>query len=414
MPCCPSCNSQKVWKDGIRQTREGETQRYLCQDCGYRFSEAPLKKSKAFRDERRVHRVPINSGVSLPFRCQIGANPSKGAKNLVKVENRINNWAAGATKLTEAELKGKIIEYAWNLKRNGYAESTITTYSSILRVLSRRGGNLNDPDSIKDTIALQEHWSKGRKSNVVKAYSLYLKMQGMTWEKPKYKPVEKLPFIPTEKEIDALISGSSKQMASYLQVLKETGARRGEALQLKWTDVDFVSGTLRITPEKGSMPRIFRMSERLARMLSRLPRTSSKIWVYKNVFYLDKGFRRMRQKVAHSLANPRLMRIHFHTLRHWKATTEYARTKDILYVQKLLGHRSLKTTLKYIQLVDMPQEERFISKVAMNVKEATKLIELGFEYVTGEYSDGGKIFRKRKISYLGSGSVPVGSWSSMD
>jgi hypothetical protein len=50
----------------------------------------------------------------------------------------------------------------------------------------------------------------------------------------------------------------------------------------------------------------------------------------------------------------------------------------------------------------MPQEERFISKVAMNVKEATELIDLGFEYVTGEYSDGGKIFRKRKTTYLGS------------
>lgn len=89
-------------------------------------------------------------------------------------------------------------------------------------------------------------------------------------------------------------------------------------------------------------------------------------------------------------------------LRRQKSTTEYARTKDILCVQQLLGHRSLKTTLKYIQLVDMPQEERFISKVAMNVKEATELIELGFEYVTGEYSDGGKIFRKRKTTYLGS------------
>ena len=50
----------------------------------------------------------------------------------------------------------------------------------------------------------------------------------------------------------------------------------------------------------------------------------------------------------------------------------------------------------------------------MNVKEATELIELSFEYVTGEYNDCSKIFRKRKISYLGSGSVPGASWSSMD
>jgi len=50
----------------------------------------------------------------------------------------------------------------------------------------------------------------------------------------------------------------------------------------------------------------------------------------------------------------------------------------------------------------------------MNVKEAAELTELIFEYVTGEYSDGGKIFRKRKITYLGSGSVHSGSWSSLD
>ena len=58
--------------------------------------------------------------------------------------------------------------------------------------------------------------------------------------------------------------------------------------------------------------------------------------------------------------------------------------------------------MRYIQLVDIPQEERFISKVAMNVKEAAELVELGFEYVTGEYDDGGKLFKKRDLSYLGS------------
>jgi len=29
-------------------------------------------------------------------------------------------------------------------------------------------------------------------------------------------------------------------------------------------------------------------------------------------------------------------------------------------------------------------------------KKAVKLVEVGFEYVTGDYDDGGKIFRKRK------------------
>ena len=333
---------------------------------------------------------------------------------MVKVETQIEKQAVGATKLSDAEIKGKIVEYSWNLKRDGYAESTITTYSYILQFLAKRSRNLNNPDSVKDVIALQEQWSRGRKGNAVKAYSLYLKMNGLTWQKPKYKPIEKLPFIPAEQEIDSLISGCNTQMSTFLQLLKETGARRCEAFNLTWTEIDFVTNTVRIIPEKGSKPRIFKMSERLTRMLSELPKKSGRIWLYKNSFYLSRGFRRMRKKIAQRLGNPRLLQIHFHSLRHWKATTEYARTKDLLYVQQLLGHRSIKTTLRYIQLADIPQEERFISKVAMNVKEATELIELGFEYVTGEYDDGGKIFRKRKISYLGSWSVPGGSWSSMD
>jgi hypothetical protein len=42
------------------------------------------------------------------------------------------------------------------------------------------------------------------------------------------------------------------------------------------------------------------------------------------------------------------------------------------------------------------QGNNFITRVAHNVQEACALVETGFEYVTGEYNDGGKIFRKRK------------------
>jgi hypothetical protein len=110
------------------------------------------------------------------------------------------------------------------MKKQGYAETTFQTYAKILEMLVRLGANLNDPESVKETIAKHD-CGKGRKWNIVKAYTLFLKMQGLTWEKPKYYPVQKLPFIPTEKEIDDLIAGSSRQMALFLQVLKETGAK---------------------------------------------------------------------------------------------------------------------------------------------------------------------------------------------
>jgi integrase len=40
--------------------------------------------------------------------------------------------------------------------------------------------------------------------------------------------------------------------STYLQLLKETGMKFGEALMLKWTDFDLENRTINITPEKGS------------------------------------------------------------------------------------------------------------------------------------------------------------------
>jgi hypothetical protein len=42
------------------------------------------------------------------------------------------------------------------------------------------------------------------------------------------------------------------------------------------------------------------------------------------------------------------------------------------------------------------EDDKFTVRVAHNVGKTVALIEAGFEYVTGEYCDGGKIFRKRK------------------
>ncbi len=54
-------------------------------------------------------------------------------------------------------------------------------------------------------------------------------------------------------------------------MLKETGARRGEAFTLTWEDIDLTLGTARITPEKGSNPRAFTVSPRLIKMLAAQP-----------------------------------------------------------------------------------------------------------------------------------------------
>ena len=72
---------------------------------------------------------------------------------------------------------------------------------------------------------------------------------------------------------------------------------------------------------------------------------------------------------------------------------EYHKTKDILHVKELLGHRSINNTLIYTHLVTFESDE-YHSATAKTVNEARQLVEAGFEYVCE--IDSCTLFRKRK------------------
>jgi len=59
----------------------------------------------------------------------------------------------------------------------------------------------------------------------------------------------------------------------------------------------------------------------------------------------------------------------------------------------LMGHKKLQTTQKYMHLLNYADEEYTVAG-ATTAKEATKLIEAGFQYVTT--IEGIQLFRKRK------------------
>ncbi len=278
------------------------------------------------------------------------------------------------------------------MKKEGYADSTIKRRSRLLKTLCKRGANLLNPESVKEVIAQEESWCNSTKANAVTAYTSLLKMEGQEWDKPRYKRVRKLPFIPTEKEIDQLISSCNRKTATFLRLLKETGARRGEAWYLEWTNFDFENRTVRITPEKGGNPRQLRISHKLISMLKLLPRHSSRPFTG-SLRHFARSYRRQRKRAAHKLQNQRISEITFHTLRHWKATMEYHKTKDILHVKQLLGHRNIQNTMKYTQLVSF-EDDQHTCRVAEDLEEARELIEAGFDYVTD--MDDKKLFRKPK------------------
>jgi hypothetical protein len=54
---------------------------------------------------------------------------------------------------TEADVKGKIIEHAFWMQKEGYAEATITRRIRLLKTITNKGANLQDPESVKETLA---------------------------------------------------------------------------------------------------------------------------------------------------------------------------------------------------------------------------------------------------------------------
>jgi integrase len=116
--------------------------------------------------------------------------------------------------------------------------------------------------------------------------------------------------------------------ALFLQIGKDTGARAGEIYRLQWTDIDFEGKTISLIAEKGSNPRIFKLPNKLFSMLSLFPKESEGIFNrYQHVNNLRRTFERQRKTTATKLANPRLQKITFHTLRQWKGSMEYHKTR---------------------------------------------------------------------------------------
>jgi len=399
-PKCPQCTGQRIWRDGLRYNRSNSqpTQRWLCRDCGLRFSQPYQNSSEHSEPTQRIQTKPFYSNPTLPSTRQVCVSEAEGSINLATVENPTQEKAAGAT-LTPQDVRGKLVEFAWFMKKEGYASTTLKCRLEILENMANHGmgPHLLNPDAIKGFIAKQATWEDGFKRNAVYAYTTFLAMHGLKWNPPHYKRPEKLPFIPLESELNQLITTTGKRMSIFLQGLKETGADPGELFALEWIDINPQTRTLTINhPVKGHNARIIKVSRDLIDRLGTLPKKNAKVFqgiiesIRRN--YIDQ-----RKTAARKFNNPRLLQIKFITFRHWKGTWEYHKTKDVYHVKKLLGHKSLRSTEIYINLeqaVFDDIKDEYIVKIAETIDEASKLLEVGFEYVTD--MDGKKLFRKPK------------------
>jgi len=283
----------------------------------------------------------------------------------------------------------------WALKKEGCSEDTLKAKGHRLRFLAKHV-NLDDPEAVKGYIANQSRWSNAYKQGVAYAYNSYVKANGLEWTLPRVRIEDKLPRIPTEERINQVIVGARGKYVLVFSVLRDTGMRPIELERTRARDIDLDKGTITVRTAKGGVGRMVRVRKQTLALL--------KEYLGKYNFALDdKPFPkrrkmtgrwvRLRNTVAEKLMNPAFRTIRLYDLRHFAATMTYHRTRDILYTQKMLGHRNLKSTLRYVQLINF-EEDDYTSAVAKTLQEARQLIEAGFEYVTE--MEGAKVFRKRK------------------
>jgi integrase len=311
----------------------------------------------------------------------------------------IEQKVTGTSPETQQELKGKILEYAWRMKKNGLSPYTIKNRTYRLSRLVELGADLTNVESVETLLATEE-WKTSIKKDLVSAYTAFTKAFNIHWNPIKVRYEAKMQYIPTLEECTMLISGCGKRTSAYLQAMLETGARRGEVSKLNWTDIDEKNKKISINhPLKGGNARTIKVSERLIAMLKTLPHKHGDYIFNPRPEALGSTFYRTRNKLAAKLQNPNLKKIHFHTFRHLKGTTSYYEYKNLYMVKEILGHKCVSNTDRYIHYASQAFSEKdgkFVHAHAKTLEEEDALIDQGFQFV--RYSEEHKvaIYRKPK------------------
>lgn len=162
----------------------------------------------------------------------------------------------------------------------------------------------------------------------------------------------------TEAEARRLIAGAVPHLRPLLVLLLGTGLRKGEALALRWEDVDFDGSLIRITMSKSGKARTVPISEPVRQVLVELwaereRRSEGVICVLPKPGCEDprrlvfSGLREFKRSFKTACCRAGLKDLRPHDLRHTFATWAVKSGVDIATLSELLGHSSKTMSLRY-------------------------------------------------------------------
>jgi len=282
------------------------------------------------------------------------------------------------------------------MKADGKSDYSIKFTRKSLTYIQKHAP-LTQPEAVKAFIATL-NVTTGYKKNLCTAYNQYCNFTQTQWNKPRYEQEAKNIALAPKEKLLMIIAEAGKQLGIRLQMSMETGLRPVELCRLKVKDIDLDHKTVNPTTAKGGNPRTVPLSASLTakleeRILTKNLNPDDNLFGYMTSDQYGCAYRKVRDRLAKKLKDPTIKKIRLYDYRHYFCTKKLYDINNPYTVMVLMGHKKLTTTQRYMHLLNYTDEEYTVAG-ATTAKEATKLIEAGFQYTTT--IEGIQLFRKRK------------------
>lgn len=252
-----------------------------------------------------------------------------------------------------------------HLQLKAYSNSTIRTYLGEMRHLLGMLKDIPADDLLTDHIkrylvycheklGLSENTLHSRINALKFYYEQVLGREKFFWEIPRPKKAVKLPkVISEEKIIDGLMAVENMKHRALLLLAYSAGLRVSEVISLQVTDINSDRMQILINRAKGKKDRVVNLSKALLPILrDYYKQYRPKFWLFEGQdsmeHYSSRSAQLIFKQAYKNLGLP--PQCSFHSLRHSFATHLLEGGTDITYIQKLLGHNDIKTTLRYAQV----------------------------------------------------------------
>jgi integrase/recombinase XerD len=255
-------------------------------------------------------------------------------------------------------------KFVETLQLRAYSPSTITTYrnefAQLLYIL--KGKNVDDLDATRlrsyflycvNTLKLSENTLQSRINAVKFYYEKVLRREKFFFEIPRPKKPSILPKVISIKDIKKLFGVTTNlKHNTMLKLCYGMGLRVSEIVALKIKDIDSERMQVFIERAKGKKDRYVNLPESvLLQMREYFKEFKPKIYLFEGQLGGMYSVRSAQQVFSDALEKANINKtVGIHGLRHSFATHLMESGTDVMFIQKLLGHNDIKTTLRYVHV----------------------------------------------------------------